>query len=422
MQKTGIKQDIMAITMMALLITALVSGIAWSQSHKHDHDDHKPEAHKDEHKHDHQEAKPATSGSKAAVEPGQVRLDEEAVRQAGIDVVVLGSAPFQESLLLTGELALNEEKTARVSSRINGRVMKIMADYGKSVAKGEVLASIDSLELGQAQSAYLQAAANYRVAKTVSDRARLLWQEKAISQAEFQERQAKFEAIQAEMHFAKNRLHLMGLGETNPKKNTLDSTFPLRSPLAGRVVDRKVTPSQMIAANDELFIVADTSSLWCYVQIFEKDLSRIKVGNIVNIKVDAYPAEKFSGVIDYIADTLDTAKRTARGRVRITNPEGRLKAGMFATLTVGTGQRDSLLVPESAILTTNGENFVFVEMAPGLYQKHCIKTGKKANGQVEILAGVEQGEKVVAKGGFSLKSELEKGAFQGCSGGPGHAH
>jgi RND family efflux transporter MFP subunit len=178
----------------------------------------------------------------------------------------------------------------------------------------------------------------------------------------------------------------------------------------------------MVATHEELFTVADTSSLWCYVQIFEKDLSRIRVGNKVNIKVDAYPEERFSGIIDYIADTLDTSKRTARGRVRINNPQGHLKAGMFATLTVGTGQRDSLLVPESAILTTTGESFVFVEMAPGLYQKHCIKPGMKANGQVEILEGVEQGAKVVVKGGFTLKSELEKGAFQGCSGGPGHAH
>jgi cobalt-zinc-cadmium efflux system membrane fusion protein len=130
--------------------------------------------------------------------------------------------------------------------------------------------------------------------------------------------------------------------------------------------------------------------------------------------------EEFPGRVDFLADMVDKATRTVRARVRVDNPDNRLKAGMFANVSVRVGQRTVLSVPETAVLAANGELFVFVEMAPGAYQKHLIKTGVKGGGRVEVLEGLEANEPVVVQGGFTLKSEVEKGAFQGC--GSGHAH
>jgi cobalt-zinc-cadmium efflux system membrane fusion protein len=124
--------------------------------------------------------------------------------------------------------------------------------------------------------------------------------------------------------------------------------------------------------------------------------------------------------VDYLADMVDKATRTVRARVRVDNPDNRLKAGMFANIAVRVGSRTVLSVPETAILAANGEIFVFVEMAPRTYQKHLIKTGVKGVGRVEVLEGLDADEPVVVQGGFTLKSELDKGAFQGC--GSGHAH
>ena len=125
-------------------------------------------------------------------------------------------------------------------------------------------------------------------------------------------------------------------------------------------------------------------------------------------------------ILDLLESDLKQVGLSIRGRVRVDNPQNLLKAGMFANIAVRVGQRAALTVPESAVLAANGELFVFVEKAPGTYQKHLIKTGAKGGGRVEVLAGVEAGEPVVVQGGFTLKSELEKGAFQGC--GSGHAH
>jgi len=390
------------------------------QSHKaHQHENHelednKHEGHKDDaHKH---EAHPS----------GQVKLNPEAVKRANLKVESVAAGSLADRVQLTGELVFNEEKTAQVSSRLSGRVVKITADYGAEVKKGDALAVIDSVELGQAQNTFLQAAANYRVAQKAFQRARLLWQEKAISQAEFQERQAKFELAASERDYAENRLHLLGLtdddiarilrGRQNRKGPSfhaeVESTFTLRSPIAGRVVDRKVTPGLVVKAEEELFVIADTATLWCFVQIPEKDLPLVKTGAPVIIRVSSLPQEEFAGNIDYIGAMVEKATRMTRARVRVDNPKGDLKAGMFATIRVSSGSRIALNVPQTAVVASGAEQYVFVEQEPGLYLKRIIKPGLRADGRVEVLEGLKEGERVVIQGAFTLKSELEKDSLE----------
>ncbi|RJR46455.1 MAG: efflux RND transporter periplasmic adaptor subunit [Deltaproteobacteria bacterium] len=381
--------------------------------------DHKEDAHKhDDHPHGDQP-------------PGQVKLNPEAVKMANLKVEPVSVGSLADRVQLTGELVFNEEKTARVSSRLAGRVVKINADYGAELKKGDALAVIDSLELGQAQNAFLQAAASYRVAQKAYERARLLWQEKAISQAEFQERQAKFELAASERDYAENRLHLMGLTDPDIARllrggqkrkgpsfhAEVDSTFYLRSPIAGRVVDRKVTPGLVVKPEEELFVIADTATLWCFVQVPEKDLSLVKTGSPVIIRVSSLPQEEYSGAIDYIAAMVEKATRMTRARVKVDNLKGELKAGMFATIKVSSGSRMALNVPQTAVVGSGAEPYVFVEQEPGLYLKRVIKPGLKADGRVEALEGLKEGERVVVQGAFTLKSELEKEALEG-----GHAH
>ncbi|MEW6657304.1 MAG: efflux RND transporter periplasmic adaptor subunit [Thermodesulfobacteriota bacterium] len=397
------------------------------ESHKpegHEHDDQKKDAHKpggnekEDHKHE--------GHKNEALPPGQVKLDPEAVKRANLKVEPVASGSLADKVQLTGELVFNEEKTARVSSRLAGRVVKITADYGAEVKKGDALAVIDSLELGQAQNAFLQAAASYRVAQKAYERARLLWQEKAISQAEFQERQAKFELSTSERDYAENRLHLMGLTDSDIARMLrgsksrkgpsfhaeVESTFTLRSPIAGRVVDRKVTPGLVVKAEEELFVIADTANLWCFVQIPEKDLPLVKTGSPVLIRVSSLPQEEFTGSIDYIAAMVEKATRMTRARVMVDNSKGDLKAGMFATIKVSSGSRIALNVPQTAVVASGAEQYVFVEQEPGLYLKRIIKPGLKADARVEVLEGLKKGERVVIQGAFTLKSELEKESLE----------
>ena len=134
----------------------------------------------------------------------------------------------------------------------------------------------------------------------------------------------------------------------------MNTTFPLRSPISGQVVDRKVTPGLVVKPDEELFTVADPATLWCFVQIPEKDLPLVKAGSPVTIKVSSLPQEEFAGTIDYIAAMVEKATRMTRARVKVDNRQGQLKAGMFATISVTAGERLALSVPESAVSDRRG--------------------------------------------------------------------
>jgi cobalt-zinc-cadmium efflux system membrane fusion protein len=397
-----------------LVIIAVVLGTAALWGWRHFHEDHDHDNHADKAKQE-------------ASAPGQVKLAPEAMQQAKIATAPVLLGPLDNQVLFTGELVFNEERLAKISSRVPGRVVQIVADYGQMVKPGEFLAIIDSVELGQAQMGARQAAARVIAAQKASDRARLLYEGKAISRAELQERQARLEVERAHLDYAQSRLRLLGAGGVTPASLPKDSrsgaSLALRTPIAGRVVDRKVTPGLVVKEEEELFTVADTSALWCFVQIPEKDLPLVNVGSQATITISSLPRREFLGRVDYLADMVDKTTRTVRGRVRVDNPGNLLKAGMFANIAIRVGQHHALSVPESAILSANGESFVFVEMAPGTYQKHPIKVGAKSAGRVEVLAGLDAGEPVVVQGGFILKSELEKASGRGVmDDGHGHSH
>jgi cobalt-zinc-cadmium efflux system membrane fusion protein len=397
-----------------LVIIVAVLGLVgfWGWRHlneDHDHDDHANEAK--------QEAPVA----------GQVKLSPEAVQLAKIETAPVVPGPLDNRVLFTGELVFNEERLAKIRSRVPGRGVQIVADYGQLVKPGEALAIIDSVELSQAQMGSRQAAARFNAAQKAYDRARQLYEGKAISRAELQERQARLEVEQADLDYAQNRLRLLGAGggapTSLPKGSRSGAIFALRSPIAGRVVDRKINPGLVVKEDEELFTVADTSALWCFVQIPEKDLPLVNGGSQATITVSSLSQEEFPGRVDYLADMVDKATRTVRARVRVDNPDNRLKAGMFANIAVRVGQRTVLSIPETAVLAANGDLFVFVEMAPCTYRKHLIKAGAKGGGRMEVLEGLEADEQVVVQGGFALKSELEKASGRAVmDDGHGHSH
>ncbi len=400
-----------------IVVTLSAAGLlGWYFYEGQEHDQHA----------DHDHAKHTETEEHKLPVPGQVKLTPEAVRQAKIETAPVVLGPLDNQVLFTGELVFNEERLAKISSRVPGRVVQIVADYGQMVKPGDTLAIIDSVELSQAQMAARQAAARFNAARQAYDRARQLFEGKAISRAELQERQARLEVERADLDNAQNRVRLLGGGGTAPaalpKGFRSGAIFALRSPIAGRVVDRKVTPGLVVKEEEELFTVADTSGLWCFVQVPEKDLPLVNVGSQAKVTVTSLSLEGFPGRVDYLADMMDKSTRTVRARVRVDNPGNRLKAGMFANIAVRVGSRTALSIPETAVLAANGEHFVFVEMAPGAYRKHLIKTGAKGAGRVEVLEGLEADEPVVVQGGFTLKSELEKGGRGGLGGGDGHAH
>lgn len=345
--------------------------------------------------------------------PPRVSLTAAAVSSAGIRVETVGLKAIDEILALSGTLSYDENKVSRVAPRVGGHVVRILADFGEPVRAGQPLAEIDSPELGEALAQWRKSRSVYGVRQQDVERARKLLSGKAISQGEFLSREGEFRIAKAEFDNADSRLHLLGLSHTDvtalTSREEVSSRFPLRSPIAGRVVDRQINPGEVVETGKVLFTVGDIENLWLLAQLYEKDLSRVRAGQGVEVSTDAFPNEGFKGTIDYVGDQVDSGTRTVRVRSVIRNPVRKLKPGMFVEARISVSSQEPVLaIPQGAIQQIDKVPTVFVEVSPSVFEPRPIEIGRVGNTAVEVKKGLVPGERVVSEGSLALKAELQK--------------
>lgn len=349
----------------------------------------------------------------AAKTPRRIELSPAAVATAAIKIEEVRIRPIDEVLSLAGTLSHDENKVARVGPRVGGRVARILVDLGETVRTGQVLALIDSPELGEALAQWRKSRSVYEVRERDFERAKKLLEGKAISQGEFLSREGEFRVAKAEMENADSRMHLFGLSHedmvTLSRGGEINSQFPLRSPIAGRVIDRQINPGEVVEVGKPLFTVGDIQNLWLFAQLYEKDLSRVRAGQHLEVATEAFPGEKFQGRIDYVGDQVDPATRTVRARSVIANPTGKLKPGMFveARLAVASGEA-VLAVPSSAVVEIDKAPTVFVSIAENVFEPRPIELGRAGKTATEVRRGLRAGERVVSEGTLTLKAEMQK--------------
>jgi len=363
-------------------------------------------------------APPPDPGQKKPQGPVRVELTPAAIAAAGIKSERVMLLPVDEALSLSGTIGYDENQVARIAPRIGGRVTRILADFGESVRSGQVLAEIDSPELGQALADWRKSRSVFTVRQRDFERAQRLLEGKAIAQGEFLSREGEFLIAKAEMESNDSHLHLLGLSHEDVARLTgneeIHSTFPLRSPIAGKVVDRQINPGEVVEPSKPLFTVGDLTNLWLLARVYEKDLRRLRVGQGVDVLCDALPGESFVGKVDDIGDQVDQDSRTIRVRALLKNPDGKLKPGMFAQARVVVGtDTPAPVVRASAIQEIDGIPTVFVEVAPGAFEPRRIERGRVGKTVVEIVSGLDPKSLVVWQGSLTLKAELLKSELGG---------
>ncbi len=352
--------------------------------------------------------------------PRAVELDARQMRAAGIEVVTVARTRPLRQVELTGSAAYDETRTARISSRISGRVLELLKDFGSSVRRGDAVCVLDSPELGEAQAEYLSRLAEYRVVKQSADRARRLVEKKAISQGEFLQREGALRRAEAALAFAENRLHLFDMSEREIRhlgQSLRDGTslhgivspeLAVRSPMTGTVTRLEVARGEVVDRLQTLVVISDLTRLWAWLDVYEKDLAGIRKGQTVRIVAEAIPTETFDGKIDFIGE-VEPQTRAARVRVRLTNPNGRLLPGMFVRATVSVpAAKEALTVPREAVQKVEGRAVVFREKSPGRFQPVPVTVSRTFDGQLEIAEGLDEGDRIAARGAFTLKGELLK--------------
>jgi membrane fusion protein, heavy metal efflux system len=286
-------------------------------------------------------------------------------------------------------------------------------DVGQDVKKDTLLAMLHSTDLGVAEGAYLKASAKLHEAELVYERARDLHEHKAVSLAELQRREAEMKTARAEARETQGRLQLLGVTrqeiERLEREHTIKADVPLRAPFDGRVIMRNITRGEVVETNQKFFTVADLSDVWVVGNVPEKDVQYIRKDQKVDVIVSAYPHAIFPGTITYISDVLDPATRTMRLRVTVSNPDRVLKPEMFATVRVYAAPTpEALTVPLAAVQNGPTGKMVFVQRGTSEFEVRTVKLGNEQGEVVTVLEGVSAGERVVTKGSFVLKSEMER--------------
>lgn len=342
----------------------------------------------------------------------QLKLTAEAIEAAGIKTEELAESEIVDQLIVTATIRPNQDRITHVSPRVSGRIVTVQAKLGDPVKAGQALAVLDSLEVGEAHSAYLQAKTQLAVAKADFERAEKLHGDQIIAQKDHLRAHAEFEKAKASFAAAGDKLRMLGVNAAPADDGRAVSTFPLSTPFAGTVIEKHAILGELAQPDKTIFTVADLSRLWIEANLFEKDLGRVKTGADAVVTVDAYPGEAFQGKLTYIAAVVDKESRTVQARVEVANPGGRLKPEMFATAAIRTsgtngGAGKALLLPQEAVVLMQGQPTVFVAEDGG-FEPRPVELGDKLRGKVVIKSGIKSGEKVVTAGTYALKARLLK--------------
>lgn len=358
-------------------------------------------------------------------EPHQLTISPKALEGKTFQTAVAERRAFRNEIQATATIKPNEYRLIHVSPRIEGRVMDVMVELGDQVKSGQPLALIDSIELGQKKSAFLQALTARDVDYRNFIREKNLFEQRISSEKEYLDAKGTYEKSLASYRAAYEALRLIGLSEAQLKAINWSerqgskqlSYFPLVAPQAGTVIERPITRGELVTSKDNAFTIADLSTVWILLDIYEQHMAAAKVGSYADIIVDAYKGETFRGKLVYVGYVLKPDTRTVDARVEIANPDRRLRPGMFARATLTLPSTDEgqmvIVVPREAIQQVDEKRVAFIEDRPGRYTVRQVITGRESGSDVEILSGVNEGEQIVTHGSFYLKSILLKEEIAG---------
>jgi cobalt-zinc-cadmium efflux system membrane fusion protein len=365
-----------------------------------------PKEMKEETGHAQETAEPAGGHEEAG--EGMLAVDAEVLRDLKLTTFPAELRPGGEGVTALGELKVDEQAYAEVGAPIPGRIVRLLVAPGQSVRRGQPLAALQSVELGQARAQRTAALARAELARKTAERKRGLAAERIVSRGELQRAEADLAEAEADLWAAEASVSALGVG-VRPGGGDL-SGFSLLSPISGTVLERAAVQGQMADPSRPLFRIADLSRLWLVAQAPERDASRVREGSPAEIALAALPGQKLRGTVGWVGREVDAHSRTVPVRVVLPNTGGRLKPGMFATAWIGTGGEGEkvVAVPATALQRMDDQWVVFLPRGEGRFEVRPVERGRDLGNEVAIASGLKPGERVVVEGAFVLRAEAEK--------------
>lgn len=354
-------------------------------------------------------------------EEGAIKLTDGELTEFGIVVEEAAPGRLDSYVDLPGEIVINADRQAHVVPRVSGIVKDVLKKLGDQVKGNEVMAVLESRDLADAKAEFLASRERFDLAEVRFTREKNLWGKKISSEEEYLEARQVLVEARINLRSAEQKLHAIGFTETYldqlPKHPDQSYTsYEMKAPFDGVVIQKHISLGEALGDDAEAFVIADLSSVWVDINIYQKDLVKIQKGQKVVIDI-GHGVDPVNSSLSYVGPLVGEETRTALARAVLKNPLGQLRPGMFITARVATSSIEvHLMVPKTALQIIEGKTVVFVQDEDGL-EPRPVNIGRDNGLQVEIVDGMKAGDRYVSKGSFTLKAQLSKGAF-----GDGHNH
>lgn len=401
------------------IVLALALVACGGKKDEHGHDEH-AEHGKDEHGAGHDDHKGEESGSATHADdhdgkPGEaqtVRIAPEMIRDLRVTTAKAEGRAAGERVSVLAELRVNQDAYAEVASPSAARVVRVLVKAGDQVKANEPLVELTSGDMSKARAEVSAADSRLALAKKNLERKKSLLAERLIPEREVIEAQAAVTEAEAARTVAAGALKQFAGSEGG-------KGLMLRAPVGGTVIHRDVVVGQLADPSKTLFRIGDLSKLWLVAHVFERDAVRVQVGTTGTATFAALPGKTVEGKIVWIGSEVETASRTVPVRLEVPNPDGVLRPGMSANVSLPVGETSGqvVAVPIAAVQRVGDKWAVFTPKGPGVFEAKPVGRGRDLGGEVEILSGLTPGAEVVVDGAFLLKAEFDKARGEG-----GHDH
>jgi cobalt-zinc-cadmium efflux system membrane fusion protein len=323
-----------------------------------------------------------------------------------VQVLTLQPTTLSRTLRLTGAVAYNNFHTTPVITQVSGPVNRIVVVPGQEVHQGQPMLYVHSPDYSQLRSNYLKAKDVYILAQKNNARTQDLYKHGAASISAVEQAESAEVQASGDMASAQAALRVMGINDPDTLvKGPPSFEVPVLAPIGGQVVEQLVSVGTLLQTGaTQCFTISDTSTVWVLVNVYQKDLPYVRVGEPVSIQTDAYP-DTFQGRISYVAAALDPNTRTLQARIETSNPGQKLKKDMYVTGTVQAGSiNNAIAVPDSAVLRdSENQPFVYVEVADRQFGRKQVSIGESIKGQTEITSGLKTGDRVIGDGSLFVQ-------------------
>jgi cobalt-zinc-cadmium efflux system membrane fusion protein len=345
-----------------------------------------------------------SSSAKSSDNAGLFTIPQE--QMAHVQVLTVQTTTLPRTLRLTGAVAYNSFHTTPVITPVSGPVSRIVVVPGQKVRKGEPMLYVASPDYSQLRTNYLKTKEAYALAQKAYARARDLYEHKAIAEQNLEQAQSAEILASGDLASAQAALKVMGITDPDALMQGPPSfEVPVRAPISGQVVEQNVSAGQLIQpGTTQCFMISDIGSVWVLVNVYQKDLPHVRVGDTVTIQTDTYP-EIFHGRISYVAASLDPNTRTLQARIETNNPGEKLKKDMYVVATVNAGAiPNTIALPDAAVLRdSENQPFVYAVAGSNQFGRRAVTLGESLNGQTEITSGLKAGDQVIGNGSLFLQ-------------------